>query len=76
MEHVYRLIDGMIPMIDAKEFENGFEGIYPAELELRKENAYENVATFLDLNIEIEGGQFSSNFSIVRLPQNCGNIPS
>ena len=58
----------MIAMIDNKEFENSFKEIYSAELDLKKKNTNGNVATFLDLNIKIEGGQFSSNFSMVRLP--------
>ena len=50
-----------------------------------KKDANDNVATFLDLNIRIEEGQFSTklydkrdgfNFSIVRLPYKYSNIPS
>ena len=50
-----------------------------------KKNANDNVATFLNLNIRIEEGQFSTklydkrdefNFSIVRLLYKYSNIPS
>ena len=51
--HMYRFIDDLIAMNDSKEFENSLEEIYPAELELKKENANDSVETFLDLNITI-----------------------
>ena len=58
--HVYRFIDGLIPMNYNKECGNSLMEIYPEELELKKENANDNIATFLDLNITVKEGQFST----------------
>ena len=72
-------------MNDSKELENSFKEIYPAELELKKENANDNEATFLHINIIIKEGQFSTklyykrdgfNFSIVSLSYKYNNMPS
>ena len=72
-------------MNDNKEFEESFKELYPAELELKKENANDNLATFLDLTITIKEEQFSIelcykrdefNFCIVSLPYKYCNIPS
>ena len=51
---------------------------------MQEENANEDVATFLDLNITITKGSFQLSyaikrmdfFPIVRLPYKCGNILS
>ena len=45
-------------MNDNEGFDNSFMKIYPKELELK--NANGNVAIFLDLNITIKEGQFST----------------
>lgn len=45
-------------MNDNEGFENSFMKIYPKELELK--NANGNVIIFLDLNITIKEGQFST----------------
>ena len=49
--YIYRFIDDLIAMNDCKEFKNTFKEIHPVVLELKKQNANDNVATFLDLNI-------------------------
>ena len=54
--HVYRLTDNLIVMNNNKEFDKSFKEIYPEELELKKENPNDNVATFLDLNITMKEG--------------------
>ena len=43
-EHVYRFLDYMIAMNDNNNFGNSLKEIYPAELELQRENSYEDVA--------------------------------
>ena len=43
-------------MNNNKEFDKSFKEIYPEELELKKENPNDNVATFLDLNITMKEG--------------------
>ena len=58
--HVYRFIDILIAMNDNKEFESSFKETYPAGLELKKENANDNVATLLDLNFTVKKGQCST----------------
>ena len=42
--HVYRFLDYLIAMNDNNNFGNSLKEIYPAELELQRENSYENVA--------------------------------
>ena len=62
---MYRFTDNLLVMNDNKEFEDSFREIYPAELELRKENAKDNLATLLDLNITIKKEkQFLLNYLI------------
>ena len=58
--HEYRFISKLILTNDNNEFENYFKEIYPAELELKKKNANENVPTFLNLNIAVKEKQFST----------------
>ena len=62
---MHRFTDNLLAMNDNKEFEDSFREIYPAELELRKENAKYNLATLLDLNITIKKEkQFLLNYMI------------
>ena len=62
---MYRFTDNLLAMNDNKEFEDSFREIYSAELELRKENAKDNLATLLDLNITIKKEkQFLLNYLI------------
>ena len=62
----------------------GKEKIYPAELVLNVENQDDNHATFLDIEIDVEGDQFKTKtydkrenykFEIVNYPDLSGNIP-
>ena len=81
--HVYRFIDILITMNDNKEFESSFKETYPAGLELKKENANDNVGTLLDLNFTVKKGQCSTksydkrdafNFSRMRLSYKYSNL--
>ena len=62
-----------------------YKDIYPTELELKKENNNNSCASFLDLYIYIENGEFHTRlfdkrdnfgFDIVRMPLYCSNVPS
>lgn len=58
--NIYRFIDDRIAVNYNKEFQGFFKEIYPAELELKKEDVNHNVATFLNQNITIKQGQFAT----------------
>ena len=82
--YVFRFIDDLNALNDWDEFSKSYKDIYPPELELGKENDDPSNASFLDLDISIENGQFIYSqydkrdafpFSIVRLPYKCSNIP-
>ena len=54
-------------------------------MELKRENSKDDAVSYLDLGLEIKEKQISSNrydkrntfnFSIVRFPYHCSNIPS
>ena len=60
------------------------ERIYPVELVLNEENQDDNHATFLDIQVDIEGKKFKTKtydkredykFEIVNYPDLSGNIP-
>ena len=60
------------------------EKIYPVELVLNVENQNDNHATFLDIEVDVEGDQFKTKtydkrenykFEIVNYPDLSGNIP-
>ena len=59
------------------------QNIYPAELELKKENDDDKRATFLDLDIEIRYSKFKTklydkrdnfDFNIIRMPYKSSNV--
>ena len=79
-----RFIDDMCCINDSGEFGNSYKEIYPDDLQLKCEYRG-NHATFLDLDIMIEGGVFVYKlfdkrddfpFHIVRMPDRSSNIPS
>ena len=79
-----RFIDDECNLNDNKEFSKSFTQIYPPELQLKCEHEG-NHATFLDLDISIVDGTFVYKlfdkrddfpFTIVRMPDLNGNIPS
>ena len=79
-----RFIDDLITINDLDEFGKSHNSIYPKELELKCEHSGLQ-ATFLDLDIRVENGQFvyklfdkrdSFPFHIVRMPFKSSNIPA
>ena len=49
--NVFRFIDDLLALNDGKSFESYYHDIYPAELQLNKENEVDNETNFLDLLI-------------------------
>ena len=85
LKNIFRFIDDLNAINDHEIFFNNINNIYPAELELGKENEHNNEATFLDLHIKIENCKFKTclfdkrdnfKFDIVRMPHKSSNIPS
>ena len=83
--NTFRYIDDLLAANDGNSFESFYRDIYPEELELGKENSTCSETNFLDLNIFIKNGVFSTklydkrdyfDFDIVRLPHRSSNIPS
>ena len=81
---VFRYIDDLLALNDGHSFEAFHRDIYPIELQLNKENTNNSSTNFLDLNIEIENGVFTTKlfdkrdhfgFHITRLPYKDSNIP-
>ena len=79
----WRFIDDLCIANDGGVFGRVFKDIYPDELELKVEHEGDS-ATFLNLDIRIEQGQFvyklydkrdAFPFSIVRMPYLSSNIP-
>ena len=75
----------MLSVNDGSTFEKHYQDIYPTELNLKKENNSNSCASFLDLYIYIENGEFHTRlfdkrdnfgFDIVRMPFYCSNVPS
>ena len=80
----FRFIDGLLSLNYCSTFEKHYKDIYLTELELNKENISNSCASFLDLYIYIENGEFHTRlfdkrdnfgFDIVRMPFYCSNIP-
>ena len=74
----------MLSLNYGSTFEKHQKAIYPTESELKKENN-NSCASFLDLYIYIENGEFHTRlidkrdnfgFDIVRMPLYCSNVPS
>ena len=57
---VFRYIDDLVALNDGQAFEMCHNQIYPAELELYKENDNNHCTNFLDLNIVIHNGFFTT----------------
>ena len=84
MNNTFRFIDDLLSLNDDSIFELNYNSIYPTEMELKKENSSNDTATFLDINITIENGKFSTKlfdkrdnfgFDIVRMPFASSNMP-
>ena len=86
----FRFIDDLLAINDGGEFERLHKEIYPVELELKKENINFDAATYLDLDIKIDGGVFEyklydkrkalrvnrKELHIVRFPFLSSNMPN
>ena len=79
-----RFIDDLVCLNDGDKFGESFKEIYPKDLELKREHSGDH-ATFLDLDIKINGGEFVYKlydkrdefpFFVVRMPDRSSNIPS
>ena len=84
LRHVFRFIDDLISLNDNDEFMRSHKEIYPPEMELKVENEDSFSASFLDLALAINEGVIDTklfdkrdafNFSVVRMPYKCSNIP-
>ena len=82
--HVFRFIDDLLSFNDDGEFARSFNEIYPVEMEIKKENELDTAASYLELGLSVNDGVVTSklydkrdafNFSVVRLPYKCSNIP-
>ena len=82
---VFRFIDDLLAMNDGGEFSRSLHEIYPAELELNKENAGTQQTSYLDLDMVIDEHKVDISlfdkrnafpFSIIRMPFLSSNIPS
>ena len=83
--NVFRFIDDLVAINDGLEFSKSYSEIYPTELELKRENADINKASFLDLEVNIIDKKLETKlydkrnafkFVVVRFPYKCSNIPS
>ena len=83
--NVFRYIDDLLAINDGGEFERSYLDIYPAELELKKENESNNTATFLDIHLCIVNNKINTqlydkrdnySFKIVRFPYKSSTLPS
>ena len=54
----FRFIDDLLPLNDGSTFEKHYKYIYPTELELKKGDNSNSRASFFDLYIYIENGEF------------------
>ena len=85
LRHVFRFIDDLIALNDNDEFMRSHKDIYPPEMELKVENEDTLAASFLDLALAVNEGVIDTklfdkrdafNFSVVRMPFKCSNIPN
>ena len=85
LRHVFRFIDDLIALNDNDEFMRSHQDIYPPEMELKVENEDTLAASFLDLALAVNEGVIDTklfdkrdafNFSVVRMPFKCSNIPN
>ena len=57
--NTFRFIDDFTFLNDGGEFKRSFRQIYPAKLELQKENDINKEGSFLDLGIKVREDAFS-----------------
>ena len=79
----FRFIDNLLSLNSDSTFEKHYKDIYPTELEMKKENNSNSCASFLDIYIYIEHGEFHTKlfdkrdnfgFDIVKMPFYCSNV--
>ena len=58
INNFFRFIDDLLSLNDGSTLEKHYKDIYPTELELKKKNNSNSGASFLDLYIYIENGEF------------------
>ena len=51
--NIFRFIDDLVAINDGLEFSKSYSEMYPTGLELKRENANTNYASFLDLDINV-----------------------
>ena len=83
--NAFRFIDDLLSLNEDSTFEKHCKDIYPTELELKKENNNYSCASFLDIYIYIENGEFHTKlfdkrnnfgFYILKMPFHSSNVPS
>ena len=81
----FRFIDDLLSLNDDSTFEKHYKDIYSTELELNRENNSSSCASYLEICICIENGEFHTKlfgkrdsfaFDIVRMPFYCPNVPN
>ena len=84
LNHTFRYIDDISPLNDNGVFEKYKSKIYPADLELNRENVGYNSASVLEMDIKIVREKFiidvfdkrdKFNFEVFRYPSILSNIP-
>ena len=82
---LYIPTDDLLSHNDGSTFEKHYRDIYPTELELKKVNNSNSCASFFELYIYIEDGEFHTRlfdkqdnfgFDIVTMLFYCSNVPS
>ena len=61
INNCFRFIAELLSLNDGSTFEKHYKHICSTELELKKENNLNSCASFLDLYISIENGEFHTN---------------
>ena len=81
----FQFIDDLLSVNDGSTFEKNYKDIYPTELELKKKNNTNSCASFRDIYICVENGEFHTKlfdkrgnfgFDILRMSFYCSNVPS
>ena len=85
LNHTHRYIDDITPLNDNGNFEKYFSQIYPAELELNRENFGFESASVLEMNINVVENKFlismydkreAFEFEVFRYPSFLSYVPS
>ena len=80
----FPFVDDLLSLNDDSSLQKNCKDIYPAEFELKKENNTNSCASFLDIYIYIENGEFhrklfdkrgNFSFDIVRMPFYYTHVP-